>query len=339
MANNVTIYDIAKACGVSPSTVSKIINGYSTIPLATRERVLETMKAMNYIPNFEARSLSKKKSHNIGVLAYFGLNISPFKHSLFTEILDSAQTYLNAKGYALLFIPHDVDGSEGTFYQSCVSHAVAGALLFGDMTNAEMREVIDSSLPCVAFDYSDEKLIGVGTNNREMMSELTEHLISLGHEDIVYIHGEESQVTNQRVKGFREALEKHGVPFSMRNLMTAKYLDVDSIKNITRSLIKSSNRPSAIIYPDDRTAITGLRAIKEEGFHCPEDISIAGFDGIEASQLVSPHLTTVAQDCQNIGAIIGKELIELLEGRAKPDILIKVRGKLVIGESTGPKKK
>ena len=75
---NVTIYDVAKKCGVSPGTVSKAINNYSAIPSKTKERILKAMKEMNYIPNVGAKALSKRVSKNIGVLAYFGMDISPF---------------------------------------------------------------------------------------------------------------------------------------------------------------------------------------------------------------------------------------------------------------------
>ena len=92
----VTIYDIAKKCGVSPATVSKVINNYSAIPEVTKEKVRQAMAELNYIPNANAKSLSKGKSRNIGVIAYFGMDITPFKHALFTEILDALQQEMDS---------------------------------------------------------------------------------------------------------------------------------------------------------------------------------------------------------------------------------------------------
>lgn len=93
----ITIYDIAIKAGVSPSTVSKVVNNYSSIPEDTKKKVRKAMSELNYIPNTGAKALSKGHSYNVGVLAYLRMDVSPFKHPLFTEILDSFQQEMNAK--------------------------------------------------------------------------------------------------------------------------------------------------------------------------------------------------------------------------------------------------
>ena len=304
---NVTIYDVAKKCGVSPGTVSKAINNYSAIPSKTKERILKAMKEMNYIPNVGAKALSKRVSKNIGVLAYFGMDISPFKSPLFTEILDSAQSDLNSQGYDLLF---------------------------GDMSNPEMKEVTESSIPCVAFDYADDNVTGVFSNNKEAMKELTRHLISLGHKRIVFVHGEQSRATDKRIEGFKEAMNEAGIALRDDTLVPARYLDVDSVANITRNLMRRILPPTAILYPDDRSAIRALSTLQSLGLTCPGDVSIAGFDGLEISQIVSPHLTTVKQDTAKIGKILAKELIDLIEKKKTTNEIIEARASLLIGEST-----
>lgn len=331
---NVTIYDVAKKCGVSPGTVSKAINNYSAIPSKTKERILKAMKEMNYIPNIGAKALSKRVSKNIGVLAYFGMDISPFKSPLFTEILDSAQSDLNFQGYDLLFVSHNVDGRDGSFYENCVSRNVAGTLLFGDMSNPEMKEVTESSIPCVAFDYADSNVTGVFSNNKEAMKELTRYLISLGHKRIVFVHGEQSRVTDKRIEGFKEAMNEAGIALRDDTLVPARYLDVDSVANITRNLMRRILPPTAILYPDDRSAIRALSTLQSLGLTCPGDVSIAGFDGLEISQIVSPHLTTVKQDTAKIGKILAKELIDLIEKKKTTNEIIEARASLLIGEST-----
>lgn len=331
---NVTIYDVAKKCGVSPGTVSKAINNYSAIPSKTKERILKAMKEMNYIPNVGAKALSKRVSKNIGVLAYFGMDISPFKSPLFTEILDSAQSDLNSQGYDLLFVSHNVDGRDGSFYENCVSRNVAGTLLFGDMSNPKMKEVTESSIPCVAFDYADDNVTGVFSNNKEAMKELTRYLISLGHKRIVFVHGEQSRATDKRIEGFKEAMNEAGIALRDDTLVPARYLDVDSVANITRNLMRRILPPTAILYPDDRSAIRALSTLQSLGLTCPGDVSIAGFDGLEISQIVSPHLTTVKQDTAKIGKILAKELIDLIEKKKTTNEIIEARASLLIGEST-----
>lgn len=334
--SNITIYDIAKKCNVSPSTVSKVLNNYQAIPQATKDKILKCIKDMNYIPNVGAKSLSKRTSRNVGVLAYFGMDISPFRYTLFTEILDAFQSEVNANNYDLLFISHNVDGRNGSFYQNCVSRNVAGVILFGDYGNKEMKEVLESKLPKVGFDYMDDAMTGVFTDNYVEMKNLTQHLIDLGHKHIVFIHGESNKITQERIRGFQDALKEAGIDERSDSLVESKYHDVESIKNITRNIVHRISVPTAIMYPDDRSAMTGLSALKEEGIRCPEDISVTGFDGIEASQIVSPHLTTAKQDAEKLGKTLAHKLIALMEKKEDDSHGIEVRGSLIIGESTGP---
>ena len=331
----VTIYDIAKRCGVSPSTVSKVINNYHSIPDDTRKKVLKTMNEMNYIPNSQAKFLSKGSSNNVGILAYFGMDISPFKHTLFTEILDSFQNEMNKNKYDLLFISRIAGGKDESFYKNCVSRNVDGLLLFGDLNCEEMSEVLKSNIPSIGFDYFGENSDGVSTDNFEKTKLLTNHLISLGHRNIVYICGEHSTfVTTDRINGFKAALEEHDIEFKEDMLVSSKYIDTNSVEEITCQLLQRKNRPTAIMYPDDYSAISGIQTLKKLGFNCPNDISITGFDGLAISQMISPRLTTVKQDTVNIGITLAKQLIKTMQTKKKGNSHIVVPGSIIYGEST-----
>jgi LacI family transcriptional regulator len=330
----VTIYDIALKCGVSPSTVSKVINNYDAIPQETKDKVRRMMKEMNYIPNVSAKSLSKGSSRNVGILAYLGVGISPFKHNLFIDVLDSFQNEMNANNYDLLFVSRNVAGQNGSFYQNCIARDVAGVLLFGDLGNSEMLEIIHSSIPKVGFDYMGDAMTGVFSDNLDEMEALTNHLIKLGHKNIVFVHGEYSDITNLRVEGFKRALAKNGIEFKDSMLEESRYLDKDSIRNVTSNILHRINVPTAIMFPDDISAIQGLSAIREAGFSCPRDISITGFDGIQLSQVVSPHLTTIRQDSEAIGKTLAQKLISNMKDKKMAPELIEVRASLIIGEST-----
>lgn len=334
----VTIYDIAVKCGVSPSTVSKVINNYEAIPEETKEKVRKCMKAMNYIPNVSAKSLAKRSSRNVGILAYLGLNISPFKHNLFIDVLDSFQSEMNANNYDLLFVSRNVDGRNGSFYQNCISRDVAGVLLFGDMTAPEMKEVINSSIPKVGFDYIGDQMTGVFSDNREKMAALTTHLIKLGHKDIVFVHGEYNEVTALRIEGFKDALANAGIAFKDSMLEESKYLDKESVRNVTSNIVHRVNVPTAIMFPDDISAIQGLGALREAGFSCPRDMSITGFDGIQLSQTISPHLTTIKQDSESIGKMLAQKLITIMQDKKTAPEQIEIRASLLVGESTAKPK-
>jgi DNA-binding LacI/PurR family transcriptional regulator len=336
----ITIYDIAKKAGVSPSTVSKVINDYKAIPEETKEKVHRIMDEMNYIPNTGAKALSSRKSYNVGILAYFGMKISPFKHTLFTDILDSFQTEMNAQNYDLLFISHNVAGQNGSFYKNCISRDVAGVLLFGNTNNEEMQEVIHSSIPKVCFDYVGGEMTSVHSDNYAKMKELTKRLIKMGHRNIFFVHGEPNGVTSERIAGFKDALKEAGIPLKDSMLQESMYLDNEHIRSLTTDILRQPRDvPTAIMYPDDYSAIQGIAAIKKEGLSCPKDISVTGFDGIFSGQVTNPRLTTVKQNTEEIGQTLAKSLIECIEKKKTEPRSIEIKATILSGESTGPARK
>lgn len=331
----ITIYDIALRCGVSPSTVSKVINNYDSIPETTKEKVQQAMKELDYIPNSSAKYLSKGSSNNVGILSFFGTSITPFKHPLFTDILDHFQSEMNKNKYDLLFVSRMVVGKSATFYKNCISRHVDGVLMFGEMANEEMKEVIESDIPSVGFDYVGDKMPGVYSDNYNLMFRLTEHLIRLGHKNIVYIAGDINPITAGRVEGFKGALSKHGVKFYNDMVIQSKYVDFEDIELITADLLKRKYAPTAIMYPDDYSASRAISILNQKGYRCPEDISITGFDGIEIGQIIKPRLTTAKQDTKKIGTMLAKKLIAMMNNKKSPIESTEIPGTIIIGDSTG----
>ncbi len=333
----ITIYDIAKHCKVSPATVSKVINNYETISVNTKQKVMNAMKELDYIPNNSAKYLSKGVSNNVGILAYFRDSITPFTHPFFMEILNAFQIEMNKNKYELLFVSRMVAGNTETFYKNCISRHIDGVLMLGDMKNKEMVEVIRSKIPGVGFDYVGELMGGVSSNNYELMAQLTEHVISLGHKNIVYIAGENSDITAQRIQGFKDTLQKHGLAYE-NAIIQSRYVDLEDIELLTNELLKRKNKPTVIMYPDDYSAMRGIDTIRKAGLDCPKDISVTGFDGIEVGQIYFPRLTTAKQDIKKIGTLLAKQLLLEMKNKKSIEEQIIVPGSIVIGTSTAPLK-
>jgi len=333
----ITIYEIAKYCGVSPSTVSKAMNGYTTIPASTRKKILQAIKDLNYVPNAGAFSLSKGKTFNVGILAYFGADISPFKHSLFSDILDTFQIEMNKYNYDLLFISKNVRGKNQTFLKNCIARRVDGVCLFGDTTSKELLEVIESDLPTVAFDYIGEKSSSVSSNNKELTKKLVNYLISLNHKKIAFIKGDNESKTNLvRLNAYLETLKENNIEIDESLIVESRYYETENVEKTLKILLNNKNRPTAIMMPDDYTAINAIKVLNKMGFNCPKDISVTGFDGIDVGQVITPSLTTVKQDVKKIGEALAKELIRIIKEKDNINFnKIVVEGKLIIGESTG----
>lgn len=330
----ITVYDIAKYCGVSPSTVSKVMNNYSSIPLETKNKILKAMKELDYVPNAGARTLSKGKSFNVGVLTYFGTNISPFKHSLFSDILDSFQSEMNKKNYDLLFISKNVRGKDASFLKNCLSRRVDGVLLFGDIKNNELQEVLNSDIPSISFDYLGNNSSSVSSNNAEMTIKLVDYLVSLGHKKIAFVGGDtENDVSNIRFEAYKKALSKNKIKVDDNLIIVSRYYETDNIEKTIKSLLELKEKPTAIMFPDDYTAIAAIKILSKFGLSCPNDISITGFDGINVGQMISPSLTTIKQDVKKIGQELAKELLKMLTNNILEKKHIIVEGQLIEGES------
>lgn len=330
----ITIYDIAKHCGVSSSTVSKVINNYESIPLKTKEKVLGAMKELNFVPNVGAVSLSKGRSFNVGILAYFGTKISPFKHHLFTDILDAFQEEMNRRNYDLLFISRNVMGKDETFYKNCISRRVDGVLILGDTKEKELAEVIGSSLPSIAFDYLGTETSSV-TSESNTAYKLVEYLIKLGHKNIAYISGDiENDITQVRYQEYLKCLKDNNISYNNEYYKEARYFDTSSIDIILDELLALKDRPTAIMMPDDYSAITAIKLLNQKGIKCPDDISVTGFDGLEIARLITPSITTMKQDTSSIGKALAKKLINLMKNKEEKREIIRIEASLIIGEST-----
>ena len=330
----VTIYDIAKICNVSPCTVSKVLNNYSSVSEKTRKKILDTMDQLHYVPNALAKSVSKGKSYNIGILMYTGEDTPFFKQNLYIDLLENVRTYLESQNYDLILVNKNVDGKKESFIDHCRARHIDGLVLFGNMENDEMKELIDSDIPTVGFDYIGDKMSGVSSDNYEKVCELTNHLIELGHRNIVFISGEYNEITKFRIQAFKDTLEKNHIKFDNNMLFEGKYYDMDTTKKLTTQLLQSINRPTAIIYPDDYAALGGLSACNDLNINIPNQLSVVGFDGVDICQFHRPTLKTIKQDTAKIGHALGKKLLEVINGDNPKNELIIIKSTFIKGETT-----
>ena len=173
------------------------------------------------------------------------------------------------------------------------------------------------------------------SDNTDGVHKLVDQLAALGHERIAYIHGENhSAVTQKRLVGFYRACAAHGITVPDAYIVPSTYRDAKSCAAATRQLLALPQRPTAILFPDDFSAIGGIQTIRQEGLLIPRDISVAGYDGNLISQIMSPQLTTYRQDTEALGRAAAELLIEQIESprTALPEQKL-VSGSLLKGQS------
>ncbi len=309
----VSMKEIAKKCNVSVASVSKALNGYSDISEETRKLILKTASEMGYLPNSSARTLKTRRSYNLGVL-FVDEAASGLTHDYFNHVLESFKRTAEERGYDITFTSGKISGQKLSYYEHCRYRGVDGVVIACvDFYGGEVQELIRSEIPVVTIDHVFDGNIAVVSNNSQGMEELVTYIYNQGHRRIAYIHGDHTSVTRIRLTSFYRTLQRMGVEIPDDYIKESMYRDADSAAKATAELLNLSNPPTCILYPDDYAAIGGINEIRERGLRIPEDISIAGYDGINIAKILEPKLTTLCQDTVAIGRLAAEKLIDLIE--------------------------
>ena len=332
----VSLKDISVRCGVSVATVSKALNGHKDVSEATKERLIKAAKEMGYFPNSQARALKTNRTYNLGVM-FLDEAGSGLTHEFFARLLNSFKIEAEGAGYDITFINRDMGSRKMTTYEHCKYRNVDGVIIAcTDFSSSDVYEVINGDIPVVTIDHTFEMRSSVLSNNEQGIEELVDYAYSMGHKKIAYIQGNRSAVAEKRLKGFLQSMSSKGLEIKSDWIITAEYHNPELTYKYTRQLLEGSDRPTCIFMPDDYSAIGGYNAIKDMGLIIGKDVSVVGYDGIAYATLVSPKLTTYAQDTEKIGVAAARKLVALIE---EPQTtfheVITIGGSLVKGESVG----
>ena len=310
----VSMKDIAAKCNVSVATVSKALNDQSDIGEETRKFIKKTAREMGYFPNSLARALRTNKSYNIGVL-FVDEGRSGLTHDYFSRVLDSFKEVVEDNGYDITFIncskkrPQRMSYLEHSRYRGFDGIVIACI----DFTDPEVIELSNADSPLVTIDYMFNNRSSVVSNNYGSMATLMEYIVKNGHKKIAYVCGEDTAVTRNRLAAYYKVLEDNGIEVPDDYVMHGSYRSTSKSEAFTDKLLERKDRPTCILYPDDYSAMGGLNSIHKHGLNVPEDISIAGFDGINIAHKIEPKLTTIRQDTKAIGEMAALKLLSLME--------------------------
>ena len=324
----VSMKDIANACGVSVATVSKALSDRLDIGIETKTLVRQKALEMGYLPNTQARALRTNRTYNIGVLFVEGTN-SGLTHEYFIGIINSFKYLAEEKGYDITF----VNRLNNSYLEHSRSRRFDGIMVACiDFHNSEILELAESEIPLVTIDYILPNRTGIVSDNAKAMRSLVEYIYSQGHRKIAYIYGEDSAVTRLRVDSIYKVAKEKELEIPDTYVREAKYRDVSLAGRITEELLDLPEPPTCIIYPDDYAALGGIDAIRNRGLRIPDDISIAGYDGIPILSQLKPQMTTIKQNTKVIGEMAAEKLIELIEYPERKEIMtVTVKSQLIKG--------
>ncbi|WP_068615086.1 LacI family DNA-binding transcriptional regulator [Paenibacillus tuaregi] len=308
----ITIYDIARVTGYSPTTVSKVFNGYTDVSQKTRRIILDTAAELGYVPNANARSLTMKRSWTIGML-FVEPTGTGIRHPYFAGVIEGFKKVATSLGYDLIFISKDIGGRPSGYLEHCKIRGVDGVVvILPDHSDPYFHELMDSSFPMIMLDYDTDRASTVSSDNTEGSITAVEYLYSLGHRRIAHISGGMSTFAGARRNlGYKQALAKLGLTLDPAYIVEGIEGDytVDSGYYAMRKLFELKDWPTGIFAAGDNLAVGAMQAIKEKGLSVPEDFSLIGFDDIEMAKYLTPALTTIRQDTYLLGKTAAEMLI------------------------------
>ena len=329
-----SIREVARLSGVSVATVSRVLNGTATVREETRQRVLERVRELDYVPNAAARTLVRRRSQVIGVVVNTGDTHPDLKHPFFGDVLVGLRQALGTSRYDLLLFTE-----RKGFLRRAMHHQLDGLVLMGvDRRDPDLRGVLDRRLPAmnVDLDVSGPRAGYVMSDNVGGARTATRHLIELGHARIATITGlSNTKPAIDRLRGYREELLAHGLPYRTTYVRTGDFYSASGDEQ-THRLLALRRPPTAIFAASDEMAIGAVSAIHESGLSVPRDVSVVGFDDIDSASLLRPPLTTIRQNKTALGRAAGESLIRLIEDEHAKPPRIALAVELVERSSAGP---
>lgn len=327
---NVTLEEIARAAGVSPSTVSRILNGSARVLPEKQKAVEEAIARFNYRPNVLARSLASGKTDTIGVLTQ--TVSSPF----YAEWLRGIEDGLSEPGFTPLFVSSRWNvKDEMSRVEQFIARRVDGMILL----HAQLDEasLIDYSrhAPLLVLGRSVQNsaaLASLPIDNLQGARDATRHLIAQGHRKIAFIAGPPNhEDAIERLDGYRLALEEAGIGFDAELVEQGDYLETGGVVAMER-LFARGPAFTAVFCSNDQTAYGARLTLFHRGLRVPTDISLVGFDDLPTSSYMTPPLTTVRQPTYEIGRLAAQGIVQMI--RKQPVALNPIPLTLVTRETT-----
>ncbi len=334
---SITIKDVAKKANVSVATVSLVVNNHKRISKQTKTKVNKAIKELNYYPSRAARGLVSKNTGNIGFILtedHF-LRSEPFYTRIF---LGSEFEARQNEHYILLTtIPSDFT-NEDRLPRFVLERNVSGIIIAGKVPNELIAKLEKFDLPVAFVDYLplNKKYPVVMIDNISGGMLATQHLINIGHKKIGFIAGDiDHPSISNRFLGYKMALENAHIKYDPNYYVTDEtYPARENGYNAAKKLLKKNKNITAIFASNDAMAIGVMQYLKEKNLKVPDDISLIGFDDVEADLSLDPPLTTVKVPKIEMGIEAMRLMTDILKNKTKSPKKVLVPVELVIRKST-----
>ena len=304
---------IANLSGVSRSTVSRVINNDPNVSVATREKVMQVVKRVNYTPNAAARGLAAGRTHVLGLVIPMGVS-ALFTDPYFPLLIQGVSSACNAREYSVMLWLAEPEYERRQIRQIMYSGLVAGVIISSMLLNDSLvQALLEGDLPfmLVGRHPTDARASYVDADNHGGAREVVAHLLRLGRTRVATITGPQSMIAGaDRLAGYTAALRDRGLLFDPSLIAEGDFTEAGGYHAMQQLLVCC---PDAVFVASDMMAVGALRALREAGLRVPEDVALVGFDDLPQAARTEPPLTTVRQPVYRLGAVAVDSLLDLID--------------------------
>jgi DNA-binding LacI/PurR family transcriptional regulator len=332
----VTIKDVARVCGVSPSTVSKVLNRSQSVSADVSERVLRAAECLNYRPNSIARSLRRRSTLTIGMINRDAM----FEGSFVATMMAGVESSARSQGFQVFLANAGTDPKqERACLETLTEKQVDGFIL----VDSQVRRRGPPALPLdpvpfvFLYEYSDSLQVPcVIPDDLQGARTATDHLLALGHKRVAYINGDESfEASWSRLKGYRQALDEAGIPFDSALVHSADTWWEEGGYQGVKALYQLADPPTAIFCASDELAIGALDGLRDLSLAVAEDVSLVGYDDRPSAGQKRPPLTTIKLPFFEMGKLAMDLLLAAIRAEQADPRVHRVPCPLITRHSTG----
>ena len=327
----VTIQDVAKTAGVSVSTVSRVLNGKVDVASETQDRIRLVIDNLGYTTNLAARSMRSFKKNMVGLI------MPDIAYPFAVEVMKGVNQAIAESEFDLLvYTTGDVRKSGRASHEQKYVSLLNNSITDGVIIVAPVTGEFSTDAPIVSIDplMSNPHYASVHATNYQGAMEAMNYLLGLGHKRIGFISGRpELESSTRRLKGYRDALEKAGLPLDKQLIAAGDYTTATGV-TCASALLSLDRPPTAIFASNDQMAMGVYQVAQEKGLRIPEDLSVVGFDNIMESKYLG--LTTVDQFISQMGYMATQMLIKLINGEPLETQTYQMQTQLVIRTSCRP---
>ncbi|WP_296494463.1 LacI family DNA-binding transcriptional regulator [Rhodoferax sp.] len=334
-SGRVTLADVARTAGVSPSTVSRALRGERSVDPALIQRVVTVSDKLGYVPDPAARALASQRSNHVAIL------IPLLSNTLFVDLLDAAQKTLRAAGYqTLMGVTHYDSSEEEQLLREQLLHRPAGLLITGlDQNTATQKLITRSQVPCVhLMDLPDpghtEHTYCVGFKQIQAGAAMTNMLLNQGRKRVAFAAAQLDPRVMQRLYGWRSALREAQLYDPTLEWLNPAPSSLALGGVLFEQIMKQKPAVDAIFFCNDDLAQGALLAALRLGISVPRQVAVAGFNDLTGSDQMLPALTTVRTPRAQIGQVAAEMLLTLMHGETPPHAQVNLGFDIIERQST-----